>query len=417
MGHTQGCIPRRTRPKSGVREHVKKRSIVSDTTGFGGQLEVASPIELGQFLLLGRKTGALHLVNGDERGALYFLEGDVVAAVAPNMRSGIQGAMELLEWTEGTFHFVPEPVAESDEIDVGTQNLLLETARLMDEAHAGEIVASLREADELSRTFAAITDQSQKGELTVAGEHMTWIASECGRRLFQLSGHPLTGMMPSREVHRFTGASEVDPTSLLGYHVQGPPFAGWFSYRECRLYLSWGRDGYRLIHPYRRPNIAEHLEDASVLEGILGGTEPLLLYGPPSSGKSLLAAMLAVAYADRGQRVVYVTGVPTHDIADGARIVHEIVPPGASAEHVFEVIERWRPEAAIVDLDAPSKVGGLLRDLVISGTHVVATLRTPERQSARESVRLLTGSADQWRFYSPWPVAPGPRLEVSREAA
>lgn len=396
---------------------ANKKPKVQDEKGIRGTLDVATPIELGQFLLLGRKTGTLHLVHGDARGALYFLEGDIVGAIAPNMRSGVQGAMELLGWDEGAFHFVSEPVADSGEIDVGTQNLLLETARRMDESGAEGVVAQIMEADELSRTFAAITDQTHKGEMTVAGEHMTWIAAETGRKLFQLAGHPLTGMMPNREVYRFQGASEVDPTSLLGYHVKGPPFAGWFDYRECRLYLSWGRDGYRLVHPYGRPQIADHLVDPTILESVLGGTEPLMLYGTPSSGKSLLAAMLAVAYADRGQRVVYVTGVPTHDLADGARIVHEIVPPGRDAAAVAEVIERWRPEAAVVDLDAPTKIAGLLRDLVISGTRVVAALRTPERQAARESVRMLTGNADVWRFYSPWPVAPGPRLEVQREAA
>jgi hypothetical protein len=333
------------------------------------------------------------------------------------MRSGVQGAMELLNWSSGTFHFVEEPVTAQDEIGIGTQNLLLETARLMDETQADGVVASLREVDELSRTFEAITDRARKGERTVAGEHMTWLTAEPGRRLFQLAGHPLTGMLPGGDVHRFAGASEVDPSSLLGHRVSGPPFAGWFDTRERRLYLSWGRDGYRLVHPYSRPEIPRHLTDGSVLEGILGGTEPLMLYGPPGAGKSLLAAMLAVACADRGHRVVFVTGVPTHDLADGARIVHEIVPPGTDTEHVVEVIERWRPEAVIVDLDAPSKAGALLRDLVISGTRVVATLRTAERQAARESIRLLAGSADPWRFYSPWPVGPGPCLEVSREAA
>ena len=37
-------------------------------------------------------------------------------------------------------------------------------------------------------------------------------------------------------------------------------------------------------------------------------------------------------HADRGRRVVYVTGVPTHDLADGMRIVHEA---GSSVEEAL----------------------------------------------------------------------------------
>ena len=120
-----------------------------------GQLQFASPFELGQFLLLGRKTGALHLTRDGKRGVLYVLEGQIVSAVSPELRSGEEAAAEMIRWTEGDFRFVPEPVMRTGEIEVGTENLLLEVARQMDETGLDEqaVAASLEKVPLFSETL------------------------------------------------------------------------------------------------------------------------------------------------------------------------------------------------------------------------------------------------------------------------
>ena len=163
--------------------------------GLTGQLNFASPFELGQFLLLGRKTGVLYLTSGDKRGELHVLEGQIVSANGPDLSNGQEAAMEVLRWTEGEFSFVPEPVPPSEEIDLGTENLLLETARRMDESGQGErqVAASLEAADELSRTFAAITAQAASTSPSAAGSACGWVLKAAGRSLAHMAGHPLMG--------------------------------------------------------------------------------------------------------------------------------------------------------------------------------------------------------------------------------
>ena len=104
--------------------------------GFQGRLEAASAIQVGWLLLLGRKTGALHLVHEEEWGVLFVREGRIVSAVGPDGGSGTKAAARLLEWSEGVFRFCPVPVEDTDEISVGTEMLLREAAATVEEGRA-----------------------------------------------------------------------------------------------------------------------------------------------------------------------------------------------------------------------------------------------------------------------------------------
>ncbi|MBE9478532.1 MAG: DUF4388 domain-containing protein [Chloroflexi bacterium] len=392
---------------------------LDSSIGMRGRLDVVSPFELGQFLLLGRKTGALHLIRGEERGVLYVLEGRIVSAVGPDLRGGPDTAMKLIQWTEGEFHFIPESVAPSDEIPMGTENLLLETARLMDESGLGEkeVAASLEQVDELSRTFAAISATSIVESSGHGGSPSRWVAKVAGRSLLHVAGHALVGVAPDGAITAFDTRDVPDPGRVLGQSIDGPPVDEWMQRKGPRLYLSWGSEGFRLVHPFPSPAVERHLRDASAVEQMLGASAAVAIYGPSGVGKSLLTALLVSAQAAQGYRVLYLSGVPTHDLGDGSRIHHVVVAPGSSLMKVREALERWHPDSVAVDLEPSEEMAAFARSCRAGGIPLVLTLRAPERESARESVRVLYGDTRGWQFLSPSPAGAGPVLEVLQEAA
>jgi hypothetical protein len=395
-----------------------ERGIVGSETGFKGRLDFASPIELGQFLYLGRKTGTLHLKRNAENASIAFLQGRAVSAVGPDLSTGAEAAKRVLQWTFGEFQFVAENVADSGEIGDGTENLLLDAARLMDERGGERVVAAaLKAGDELGRTFAAITagrgGRRESGVVNAGA----WIVGAPGRCVYQFAGHPLMGVGSDGEEITLDESPQPNPGSFLGTQLESPPFDGWIHHRGKRLYLSWGEEGYRLLHPFPRPVLSDHLADPAILERIAAPMPAVSVYGPRGSGKSLLAALVAVRHAERGARVLYLSGPPTHDLADGKRLIHAVVAGRGDGPALRAMISRWRPEILIIDVDPFEGLPALLRDARAAGMQIVLSVRAAEPQGAREAIRMLTRENASWHFFSPWPVSPGPTLEISAEAA
>lgn len=381
-----------------------------------GNLDVANPIEFSQFLLLGRKTGSLNLVSGEHHGVLHFVNGEVVSAVGPDLRGGLEVAMKILKWDDGRFQFVEEPVAPSNEIEIGTQNLLLETARLMDEAQADGVVQQLKKVDELSKTFAAITAQVMS-DGDGGGGAAAWIVEQPGRVVFRVPGHPAYGQLPSGELCRFDHDDAFRPSMLQS--VGGGPAAsgGWVSFRKHRLYLSDGPDGARLVHPYPAPPIDRHLESTGVLETILSAAPSAAVFGPARSGKSLLVALAARHLASEGWRILYLTGMPTHDLADGATIHHEVRSVNGDLTRAHAALRRWRPDVVAIDLAPTDDLAGFVEEAKLSGARLLITARAADEAQARRVIETVVGSTDGFSLVAPWPVAEGPRLELTHAAA
>ncbi len=383
-----------------------------------GSLEATSPIELSQFLLLGRKTGTLHLVRDDQRGVLYFSDGDVVAAVGPDLRGGTETAMRLLVWDEGTFTFVREPIHAAREIEGGTWNLLLETARLTDESGTGaeEVAASLREVDELSRTFAEIS-ASAAGRASGESAPLSWLLERPGRRLFRATGHALVGEEVTGERLSFGEAPSFDLAATLSAGHGSVPDGGWCRLGTRRVYVSNGPDGYRVVNPFPTPDPETHLISTARFEDLLVELTPTVVYGPAATGKSLVAALLAIGYARRGWRCLIVTDFPAYDLADGLGVWHETVAPDGDLSHVARVYGRWQPDVVVWDATPSEAARGLLTAARCAGRQVVLTLRTGDRQTARDTARRALEGVTAWRFVAPWPVDSGSRLEITVDAA
>lgn len=101
---------------------------------FGGELGLVSLFDVGHLLMLNRATGRLEVASGSGRGTLLFLEGRINNATDEQHREGEAVAYRIFGWTTGRFEFSPEPVGATGSIEVGTEALMLEAARLQDES-------------------------------------------------------------------------------------------------------------------------------------------------------------------------------------------------------------------------------------------------------------------------------------------
>ncbi len=98
-----------------------------------GRLDQTDLFEICQFLLLGQKTGVLEIEALGKRGAIYFDHGQIVNAVDDALADGEQAAYRIFAWTGGTFMFRLQPPPPLRSIQTGTESLILDIARFMDE--------------------------------------------------------------------------------------------------------------------------------------------------------------------------------------------------------------------------------------------------------------------------------------------
>ena len=364
---------------------------------FQGRLEVATPFEIGQFLLLGNKTGALHLEHGNESGMLYVLDGQIVSAVGPDLKGGPEAAMRMLSWTTGTFRFVPEPVAKSEEIGMHTENLLLEAARRMDETGEGEqqVAAAIEQADELSRTFAAISSSGKSEERKEAGKPLDWLLEQPGRQLVHRAGHALYGWDRDRSWVVMKDQKKPDPALLLDTKLSGPPLNDWIEYEGRRLYLSWGQEGYRLVHPIPRAHIEAQMGDVSKIRDRLASSRLVAVFAQPGGGRDILLGVLTLVRAASGVQTHYISGLPAIDIEDGRTCVHQIVTLGSGAEAVREGLARWQPDLLVADYEVHPEIDALLGDAYRCGVSLMLAIRATDPAQALRRVAAVAGEGEK----------------------
>lgn len=99
-----------------------------------GELGVIGLFDLGQLLQLNGASGCLTLTQGSRKGYFFFDSGQIVNAVDDRRREGEEIAYRLFTWKTGTFEFRPEAASTVRAIECGTEALMLEAARRMDEA-------------------------------------------------------------------------------------------------------------------------------------------------------------------------------------------------------------------------------------------------------------------------------------------
>lgn len=161
-----------------------------------GELGLLSLFDLGQLLMLNGATGGLIIHRDGRKSYLYFDRGQIVDALDDSYRAGEQGAYRIFTYKDGRFEFRTDVTASSPAIHEGTEGLMMEAARLMDEAGqaAGEtdkVVDKLARRsnalDALREAFQLVA--SQAGSLPEAGESPFALLKEASDALLFRPGH------------------------------------------------------------------------------------------------------------------------------------------------------------------------------------------------------------------------------------
>jgi hypothetical protein len=85
---------------------------------FQGSLKEFQVPDIIQFLSGARKTGALRLMEGEERGEIFLEKGRIVHAVLGD-QAGEEAVYELVLWNQGEFLFEPGVTSEKSTVSKG----------------------------------------------------------------------------------------------------------------------------------------------------------------------------------------------------------------------------------------------------------------------------------------------------------
>ncbi len=105
-----------------------------DPGTLAGELGLISLFDIGQLLLLNRATGVMTVTSEGRRGSLWFRDGQLVNAIDEKQRDGEDAAFVVFAWRRGRFEFHGGPLPGVATIEGGTEAIMLEAARRIDEA-------------------------------------------------------------------------------------------------------------------------------------------------------------------------------------------------------------------------------------------------------------------------------------------
>jgi hypothetical protein len=108
--------------------------------GFSAQLRGASLWDLIQMECLARSHRVVQVVGEGGVGYLYFDRGQVVHATTAQ-RTGEAAALEILDWTNGSFQSCERSWPAQATIRTSHEGLILQAAQLRDERRASNLVA------------------------------------------------------------------------------------------------------------------------------------------------------------------------------------------------------------------------------------------------------------------------------------
>ena len=127
-------VPETVEPGVGSFSGAMKR------TGLSGRLEQLGLSSLLVMMEMERKDGVLQLQRADDKvvGRIFLRRGQVIQSSIdkdPERRDGRHSVYSMLTWAKGRFHFTAMDVEMEDLVQTSTTSLLMEGARLIDEAN------------------------------------------------------------------------------------------------------------------------------------------------------------------------------------------------------------------------------------------------------------------------------------------
>lgn len=97
-----------------------------------GSLSELSLPDVIQLVSVSGKTGAFHLINGEDQGKIFLKDGQIIDATIGNLR-GEQAVYEMAIWSTGDFSFTPGETSSEVTVQRSNANLMMEAARRLDE--------------------------------------------------------------------------------------------------------------------------------------------------------------------------------------------------------------------------------------------------------------------------------------------
>jgi CheY-like chemotaxis protein len=127
--------------------------------GFDGKVTDFQLSDLIQMNVLGRMVTALAVIKDDEKGLIYFNEGNVVHAECGNL-IGDDAFYKIVSWETGKFEFRKDARPEKESITQGWQSLLLEAMRRKDEVtpETKSKIKEISRQEQLDKIKASLND-------------------------------------------------------------------------------------------------------------------------------------------------------------------------------------------------------------------------------------------------------------------
>lgn len=339
---------------------------------FSGELGVVGLFDLGQLLLLNRATGVLVADGDGGRGYLYFRDGRIVSALDDEHRDGAEAAYRVFTWTRGRFEFREEAVAVAVSIEEGTEALMLEAARRMDEAAEaagesgagmaerlagrGDAMAALREA------FSSVAREARSVATKDAGGADGAMAAlaRADDRLVLRPGRPARLRLGGAWREARDAALTAAEYEELRARLLGPAaaesrvaFAALPGGRRVRVERIAERDGEALwVRPADlAPPVANRLLAApDEMESLHAFRRGLALIGgdDPDAAARVLHALIADRLARHPGLVLLAGSAGVYRHAEGAGLLVEVEPRG-----VAETVAALGPDALALETPVP----------------------------------------------------------------
>lgn len=114
-------------------------------SGFGGMVEAVQLPDIIQMIGMSRRTITLNIIADKKRGNIFFRDGEVVHAVC-GKKVGESAFYEIIKWYGGRFALAEPQSRMKQTITQSWQGLLLDAARIQDEARAS--LSAAKKADD-----------------------------------------------------------------------------------------------------------------------------------------------------------------------------------------------------------------------------------------------------------------------------
>jgi len=162
-----------------------------------GSLEDFGLSDVLQLIYIGKRTGILMVASEGKVAELYFKDGEVIHAVLGN-EAGERAVYSVFNWKTGQFRFETKLISVPETITIGSQNLILEATRRIDEW------AKLRALIPSGKSVLSFAVEPRSGSENISLQPQEW-------RILSI----IDGRRTVEEIAELSGFSELKTTTIL----------------------------------------------------------------------------------------------------------------------------------------------------------------------------------------------------------